>query len=65
MPASSLQVLPCSSQTAYRLSDTTFMILFQTVKILQASSSMTNGTSLSSTYCQSLAAARFHPLTCW
>ena len=38
MPASSLQVLPCSSQIVYRLSDTIFVMLSLTSKvILQAS----------------------------
>jgi hypothetical protein len=64
MPASSLQVLLYSSQIAYRLCDTTFVILFPTAKILQASPSMTSRASLSSPHYQSLVAARLCPLTC-
>jgi hypothetical protein len=64
MLASSLQVLPYSSQITYHLSDTIFIILFQTTKILQANPSVTSRASLSSSHYQSLVAARFRPYTC-
>jgi len=50
MLASFLQVLLCSLQIIYRLSDTTFITLFLTIKILQASPSITSKASLSSSY---------------
>jgi hypothetical protein len=62
MLASSLQVLLYSLQTTYRLSDTIFVMLFLTAKILQASLSVTSKASLSSSHCQSLAAAYLCPL---